>query len=152
MIRTWNSENATLIVSWMDSVIGKQKSAEVKNWDEITFNYNEDRYEFSTSTTGQITRSKIQNKLGAATVVCMSGSDCNAVLGDLINSSAKITVSLVERMPNTLGVSTSNAAEWLLSDGSISSAGDASRGRVAGQRTWVITGEISKITDGEYSD
>lgn len=82
----------------------------------------------------------------------MSGSDCNAVLGDLINSSSKITISLVERMPNSLGVSVGNAAEWVLNDGSISSAGDASRGRVAGQRTWVVTGEISKLTDGEYSD
>jgi len=150
MIRTYNPENAVLVTSWVSAITGAVNSKQILNWESITFNYTDDRYDFTTSTTGQITRSKIMNKLGTAVIESPEGSDVSEILSKLINSNSKLTIALTEKTP-TVG-DPATVVEYTLSEGSISNPGDGVRSRTAGMRSWTITGEVTKLTETDYVD
>jgi len=144
MIRTYNPENVYVTLTSMDS----QNRTDLKvlaNWSTLTIAFAEDRWEFSTSTTGQITRSKIVNKLATAEIVSPEGSDVNDILAKLIGKNDKIFFRIVEKDD---GVA---IAEWTLTDASVSSPGSAEKARVNGERTWVLTGELDKWEESAYT-
>lgn len=150
-VYTYNPETTTLVVSWVSPVLGSRVSKIIENWDEVTLSYSEDRYEYAAATTGQLTRSKIINKLGTASLVGATGSDLNSVLSGLINSKAKINMSFVEKAHVDTGSSVHENASMELTGASITDPGDAARAKVAGQRTWVLTGEISEMHENTYT-
>lgn len=152
MLYTYNPETTTLVVSWISKLLGSRVSKIIENWDEVTLSYSEDRYEYGTATTGQVTRSKIINKLGTATIVAATGSDCNSVLGDLVNSKSKINLSFTEKAHIAAGPSLSDNAVMELNGASITDPGDLSRAKAAGQRSWVLTGEIKEMKENTYTD
>lgn len=148
MIRSWNPENCNLIVSWESATTGSVNSKILTNWNSVAFNFSDERWEYTTSTTGQITRSKIMNKLGTCEINAPEGSDVCEVLSLRINNNDKITVSLTDKSKTT-GDSVT-VLEFILSDGSVSNAGTGQRQRTAGERVFVITGEITKNDEKAY--
>lgn len=152
-IKSYNPENVQVVLSYVSrTVLADETTVSLSNWNSIAITYNEDRYEFTTSTTGVITRSKIINKLGNIEIVTPEGSDVCKWLTKLVNTNAKITFKVTEKTYPQVGGLPVVASEFIISEASISNTGSGNRARTSGERTWVLTGEVSKFVEDDYTD
>lgn len=150
MIVTYNPENVQVTLNWTQNEISLGTEV-LKNWNSISISFNDERYEFTTSTTGQITRSKILNKLGNIEIVTPDRSDVCQYLSKLIDKNSKITLKIVEHFIDASG-NKLPVISYHLSDGSISNAGTGKVERTSGERTFIITGEVSTFKEDAYTD
>lgn len=154
-VKTFNPDNCSLVLLWRtpDNQIG---SKDVEDWDEARFAYTDARAEFSTSTTGQITRSLIKNKLGTASVDFPQGSDALSLISNVMKSvpATKWVVRFIEKQPiggvPLIDLEDVVTGEFTLGSATVSDAGEASRGRAASVKTVVFTGELLDNFDGQY--
>lgn len=144
-VKSYNPETVYLTLSWVADLFSSPETASLENWESVSISFTDDRYEFTTSTSGHIVKSKILNKLGSIEIVAIQGSDTVAKLSKLINSNKKINIELVEKNAGE------DATIYTLNDGAITDAGSGERGRTAGERTFVITGEV-KLEEKTYID
>lgn len=144
-IKTFDPDNCTLVLAYVAND-GTQDQFLATNWESCAVRYSDPRAEHSTSTTGQITRSKIKNKLGVATLMTPNNSDVCSFLAKYLDSSGKLVLQFLERQDE------STITEMFLGDATITDAGDLEKARISGMRTWTLTGALFKPKENVYAN
>ena len=143
-IKTYNPEDCTLVVSVRSKLDEFISTSILENWESVSISYADSRYTYQTSTTGQIIRSKVINKLGSMEIVSPNNSDTVRILNLLKNTDHYIELSFTEKIGDAI------ATKFVLSGGAVEDVGTGTRGRSNEERTLVVTGEVVKFEENDY--
>jgi len=103
-------------------------------WDNIRISRAEDSVMFSAGTSGELTRSINQNKLGSLTLTYPQSALDNEILSGYEITKVALPATVVDRGGTTVA---------LMKFGTVVKPPDSDFGKEATQREWVITGELS---------
>lgn len=105
----------------------------IKSWNTVTAARDNESWMMTTGTQGESTRTKNANKMGAITLVLPQASDDNAILSAYEISGAQISISIIDKS----GISLHSMPE-----GTVTKTPDAEYGNEAGEREWIIRGDL----------
>jgi hypothetical protein len=111
----------------------------IKSWDKIAVAMDEDDWSFAAGTSGEVTRVKNLNRLGAITIALPQTSADNAVLSAFRVSGALLPCIVKDASGNSLHV---------MPEGTVVKPADSEYGKEAAQREWMVKGAITEMTVG----
>lgn len=135
-LKTYNPEVANISIA----------GTPCNDWEEISFSYEDERYEFTTATSGMVTRSKVLNRLGQVELIIPQGGDVSELLDNFIGMNDTFDIVLNETLAE------GNVTTFMLSNGTIVDPGERKRGRTAEDKTIIIKGLITKFVELPYTD
>lgn len=104
----------------------------LKSWNQVTPAREEEKWTFSSGTTGEDTRSKNANDLGSITLTMPQSSDDNDKLSTayLAGSTYKITIK-----------DNNGRSLYIMPTGTVSKPPDPEYGKESGENEWIIRGK-----------
>jgi len=111
----------------------------IKSWNKVTIKRDEDGWSFSAGTSGEVTRTKNLNTLGAITITMPQTSADNAVM-----SAYEVSDALLSCFVKDNG----GASLYALPEGTVIKPADSEFGKDASEREWTIKGALAAFTVG----
>ena len=105
----------------------------LQSWNSITVEVTEDRFTFTKGTTGEVTRTKNPVMMANITVNLPQTSEDNAIFSAFEVAGNTISCMVVDRGGRSIHV---------VPQGTFTKPATAEYGREAGEREWVITGQL----------
>jgi hypothetical protein len=105
----------------------------IKSWNLVTPEFDEDGWTFSTGTSGESTRTKNLNKMGTITLTLPQSSADNDILSGLQVAGALLPVSIIDKSGSTI---------ITMPEGTIVKLPAAEMAKEAGEREWIIKGDM----------
>ncbi len=128
-MKTYDPDQVSLIVG----------GSIIKSWNKVSAKRDEDAWSFSSGTTGEPTRTKNLNTLGAITITTPQTSQDNATLSGYSLSDALFSCIIKDNNGNSLHV---------MPQGTVVKPADSEYGKEAGEREWTIRGSFTTFTVG----
>lgn len=105
----------------------------VKNWNKVIVKREEDNWSFVAGTSGEITRTENQNKLGTIEISMPQASAENASLSAHYVSGSVIACAVMDK---------SGISLHAMPEGTVIKAPDAEYGKEPTERVWIVKGEL----------
>jgi hypothetical protein len=111
----------------------------VKSWNKIAVAKDEDDWTFSAGTSGEVTRTRNLNRLGAITITLPQTSQDNGILS---------AFSLAGGLLSCIVKDVSGTSLHVMPEGTVVKPADSEYGKESGEREWSIKGSIVEMTVG----
>lgn len=107
----------------------------IKSWNSVSVIVDEDKFTFTKGTTGEVTRTRNPVMLGTITITLPQTSEDNGVLSAFEVAANTIPCIVTDRNGTSLHI---------MPQGTIVKPPDAEYGKEAGEREWIIKGQIKE--------
>lgn len=111
----------------------------IRSWNKVAVAKDEDSWNFSAGTTGEVTRTRNLNKLGAITITLPQTSQDNAFLSAFHVSGALLSCTVKDGSGRSLHV---------MPEGTVVRPANSDYAKESGEREWVVKGSIVEMTVG----
>ncbi len=111
----------------------------IKSWNKISVAKDEDSWTFAQGTSGEVTRTKNTNKMGAITVTMPQTSGDNATLSAFDVSGALLSCIVKDSSGTSL---------YVIPEGTVVKPADSEFAKESGEREWQIKGALTQFTVG----
>jgi hypothetical protein len=111
----------------------------INSWNRIAVAKDEDDWTFSAGTSGEVTRTKNLNRLGAITVTLPQTSRDNGILSAFCVSGGLLSCIVKDASGNSLHV---------MPEGTVVKPADSEYAKESGEREWAIKGSLTEMTVG----
>ena len=111
----------------------------IKSWNTIAVAKDEDDWSFAAGTTGEVTRTKNLNRLGAITITLPQTSQDNGVLSAFAVTGGLLSCIVKDASGRSLHV---------MPEGTVVKPADSEYGKESGEREWMVKGSIVEMTVG----
>lgn len=111
----------------------------IKSWNKIVVAKDEDSWSFSAGTSGEVTRTRNLNRLGAITVTLPQTSADNGMLSAFEVSGALLSCIVKDGSGRSLHV---------MPEGTVVKPADSEYAKESGEREWAIKGSVVEMTVG----
>jgi hypothetical protein len=131
-MKTYNPSQVSIIIG----------GSIVKSWNTVTPEPDEDGWLFSTGTSGESTRTKNANKMVTITLVLPQSSADNDILSGLEIAGSLIPISIIDKSGRTV---------ITMPKGTVAKRPAVELGKEAGEREWLIKGDVPVYAVGGNS-
>ena len=105
----------------------------IKSWDQVVVSRDNDRWNFSEGTSGEVTRTRNAGRLGSIKLVLPQASADNAVLSAFEVAGSLIACAVLDKGGSSVHV---------MPEGTVTRTPDAEYSKEAAQREWLVKGEL----------
>jgi hypothetical protein len=105
----------------------------IKSWDQVVVSRDNDRWNFSEGTSGEVTRTRNASRLGSIKIVLPQASADNAVLSAFEVVGSLIACSVLDK---------GGLSVHVMPEGTVTRIPDAEYSKEATQREWIVKGEL----------
>ena len=125
------------------NVICTNDEGPIQHWDELTVEYEEDRWDFSAAATGEATRTRNESKLGTITLKLPQTSTGNSELDHLTEAHDRVIVGPI---PETTALTVKD--QWgkslhYMAEATLIKKPSCNYAKDPGDREWVFKGELT---------
>ena len=111
----------------------------IKSWNKVAVARDEDDWSFAAGTSGEVTRTRNLNRLGAITLTLPQASQDNATLSAFSISDALLSCIVKDA---------SGASLHVMPEGTVVKPANSEYAKEAGEREWTIKGSLVEMTVG----
>ena len=148
MLKSYNPENTKIIFDYTDSG-GNEIRGIVRDWEEVTVEFEDDRFTHTTTTSGFITSAKVINRLGHFNFTLPQGGDLAGMTSQVGRHGYKVRITLKETQVDEAG-DLHEVALWILDKANLSDNMSRTRGREASTYTARFSGELQPLENKPY--
>ncbi|BBO74399.1 hypothetical protein DSCW_18160 [Desulfosarcina widdelii] len=127
--KTYNPDQVSLIVG----------GSIIKSWNKVVVGRDEDSWSFSAGTSGEATRTKNLNTLGAIKITLPQTSQDNGVLSAYEKSDALLSCVVKDSSGYSL---------YAMPEGTVIRQAGSEFGKESGEREWTLKGALAEFTVG----